>query len=425
MNKVPILFIFLVCLLSCKKDEDVQYPQADILLPNALSVHQVLQPVSFKVSASDETNLESITVYLLDGSLRNAATPVTVQCDENSMIFEGFLFPDDIHLLSGPYFIKAVVSDGTNEKVIYREIYLNEVPLQLKKAVIVTLPASNTIQLDSLNGNSLQSFYSLNSDFSCFIIDSWNQSMVFAGSLTGNLEVKEANYFTPRFTVNNIGSGATSFFVYSDIYESRFFVSDRSGKIKSYEKTAQPGNSIDLGNYYAENFCIGETDLYSASVFNSGSVRSIQKYNLQSGVLQQGTTSTLDVKKMFFNSDEELILFGNEGGTGRIKLYNTAGNTLSEPFIFSGGIIYDACIQSNGLFLVACSGGVYLINGLSLTQNPVITGNPAHHLKIEKISGNIYFSDAGQLFIYNSGFNLITSASASDSIAAIDFLYNK
>lgn len=425
MNKAPFLFVFLVCLLSCKKDEDAQFPQVDILLPNALSVHQVLQPVSFKVSASDETNLESITVYLLDESLRNAATPVSIQCDENSMIFEGFLLPDDIHLASGIYFIKAVASDGTNEKVVYREIYLNEVPLTLKKTILLTRPSASSIQLDSLNGTLLQSFYTHNSDFSSFSIDSWNQSLVFAGSLTGNLEVKEANYYTPRFTVSNTGSGANTFFLYTAVSGSRIFVSDRSGKIKSYEKTAQPGNIIDLGNYFAENFCMNETDLFSASVYNSGSARSIQKYNLQSGVLQQGTPSTLEVKKMFFKNADDLILFGNDGGNGKILFYDIASNSLSEPLIFGGGIIYDACLQSNGYFLVACSGGIYQINSFSLTQSAVITGNPAHHINIEKISGNIYFSDAGQLFIYTSGYNLLSSATASDSIVAIDFLYNK
>lgn len=426
MNKYLPFLIFFVALSSCKKNRDETYPSVQFSSPGFQSSHQVLQPILFKVTASDETDLDKITVHLLNDSYLPITSSAVLICDENSETFESFMLPDDIHLPSGTYYLKAVASDGFNEKVAYREIYLNEVPKQLKTIWVLTYDGNQTIGLDSLQGNTLVNVLNLNQDFSGFITNSYQQMMMIAGSNTGNLTQFHAEYLNTQFSLTNNGSGSTSFFTYLLEINDKTFVADQSGIIRSFRKTSTALNVVDLGNYFAESFCINQDFLISSSILSSGSQKSIQVYYLSSSTLYQSMITTMEVKKMFVLNSDEILMVGNESGLGKIKIYSISGNSLTEPMIFSGGIIRDAAKINDENYLIAHSNGLDQIDLNTINQSNLISGSDHQLVQLDELSQVIYTAHGNILSSYSlSPLNLIQNITASDSIAGLNLLYNK
>lgn len=426
MNKHFGLLIFLVALLSCNKNRDETYPTIQIISPGTNTNHTVLQAINFKVSASDETHLDRITVHLLTASYLPAATPVTMNCDENSETFENYLLPDDIHLPTGTYFIKAVATDGFNEKVAYREIHLNEVPRVLENVWVITNPSTNVTRLDTISGTTLSNAQIISADHSLFISHSYYKMIVEAGGSTGNLLAMDGIYLTNYFTITNTGSGAYDFFTSLLSLEDKFFVADHSGKIKSYRKSQQAVDVISLGNYYAEAFCILDDFITTVSINLSGGQREIQVYYLSSGVFYQSSATNLSTKKMFSLNSDETLLFGNESGLGKIKLFSSSGNNETEPIVFSGGLIYDVCRVDASIFLIAHSNGVHLYDYSTSSQSAILTGNAHQLVRYEDLGNTFYTAYGNSVGHYSlSTVNLIQNYMATDSITGLDLLYNK
>ncbi len=426
MNKHFSLLIFLVVLVSCRKNRDEAYPTVQIISPGTNTNHFVLQTINFKVSASDETHLDRITVHLLTAAYLPAATPVTLNCDENSEIFESYLLPDDIHLETGTYYIKAVATDGFNEKVAYREIHLNAVPRILENVWVVTNPSINVTHLDTVSGTVLANAQIILADHSKFITHSYHKMIVEAGGATGNLLAMDGIYLSNFFTITNTGSGAYDFFTSLLSVGDKFFVADHSGKIKSYRKSQQAVDVIALGNYYAEAFCILDDFVTTVSVNSSGGQREIQVYYLSSGVFYQSLATNLATKKMFSLDTDETLLFGNESGQGKIKLFSSSGNSETEPVVFSGGVIHDVCRMDGTIFLISHSNGVHLYDHSSSSQTAILTGSAHQLVRYEDLGNTFYTAYGNNLGHYSiSPVNLLQNYVAGDSITGLDLLYNK
>lgn len=426
MNKHLSFLIFFVALSSCKKNRDETYPSVQFSSPGFQSSHAVLEPIYFQVSASDETKLDKISVHLLDDSYLPVATSSVLICDENSETFNGSILPSDIHLPSGTYYLKAVATDGFNEKVAYREIYLNEVPRELKTIWILSYGGNQSIHLDSLQGNSLINVLNLNQDFGGFLVNSYQQMMMIAGSQTGQLTQLHAEYLNTQFQLPNTGSGTTTFFTYLWEKNDKTFISDRSGLIRSFRKTSTAIDVVDLGNYFAESFCVSNDFLISSSILSSGSQKSIQVYYLSSSTLYQSMITSMEVKKMFVLNSDEILMIGNESGIGKIKVYSLSGNNFSEPIVFTGGIIRDAAKINDENYLIAHSNGVDQIDLNSLNQANLINGLDHQLVRLDALSQVIFAAHGNILSTYTvSPLNLIQNVTATDSIAGLELLYNK
>jgi hypothetical protein len=334
MNKYYTLIIFLVVIASCRKKQDETYPAISFQAPATNTSFNVLEPVNFKVIASDETKLERITVSLLNGAYLAVAPSATLTCDVNEETFEDYIIPSDIHLPSGTYYLKAVAYDGFNEKVAYREIILNEVPRVLKTVFVSKVDSGTLLFIDSLAGSSFQTCAGVASDLTEVNINSYNQFFVIAGSQSGDLKSIDANSFSNLWNFSNPGTSLSNYFSSTYNYDDKVFVGDKSGKIKSYRRTNQPVDVIDLGNLYAEEMVMNDQFLVCSAVANSGGQRSIRMYYLQSGIFYQSLNINFEIVKMFRASSDEIVLLCNEGGIGKIKTYTISTSAILSHWFF-------------------------------------------------------------------------------------------
>ncbi|MCC6837144.1 MAG: hypothetical protein IT234_01285 [Bacteroidia bacterium] len=97
-----IVFSVLQSILSsCKKDEDTEPPRISISSPYENAIYDVFDVVSVQASVSDNKQLESVSVGLLDDQMNVAyiSVPATITSPSTNINVSYYL--DDIHLESG------------------------------------------------------------------------------------------------------------------------------------------------------------------------------------------------------------------------------------------------------------------------------------------------------------------------------------
>lgn len=426
MNKSLLYLFFLILIFSCKKNRDEQYPTLQIISPGVNTQHNVLDPIPFEVIASDETHLERITVYLLNEDLSPVATPLTLNCSSNESTFESYLITTDIHLPSGQYYVKAEAFDGTNKKVSYREIYLNEVPRVLKNVLIVSQPSLSLIQIDSLSNGQIFNSYSASSDFSFSQVSSYYQMFIVAGAQSGNLLNLDANYFNTNWMITNPLTSTNKYFVSSYAQNDKLFIANEDGFIKSYRKSNQAIDIINVGNQLVKSMLVNNDFILGYAENKITAQKSILVHFLASGIFYQSLNINTTIKKIFKINDNEFLLIGNENSLGKILIYNLNDNSVSEPTIFNNGKIYDASTSINNLILLAHDNGLSTFNLLNYSIGNLSAGATYQLIQYDDINNQIYIAKNNIIDQYNlSPFTLINTSAITDSIVGLHLLYNK
>ena len=133
-----ILFCILFMLTSCEDEDGFYAPVIVFSEPLADDVIKLPDTIDVKVQISSDHTIISVMLTL-------------VNLDKIPVIGGTYFFPDstdfyletslplvDKNLESGPYKLLVTVSDGSNQKNMYRQIIIHEVPVQLKEYIAVT-----------------------------------------------------------------------------------------------------------------------------------------------------------------------------------------------------------------------------------------------------------------------------------------------
>lgn len=127
-NKKPVmqikakisLFFLLLLFSSCQKSADGIFPQIVFLSPNEGHVVES-DSILLRVHVSDNLNLASIRIGVLDENKISVLTPLYIAPKTKDTIIEKVLF-GLASLNSGKYFLHVQAYDGINVKNQYREI---------------------------------------------------------------------------------------------------------------------------------------------------------------------------------------------------------------------------------------------------------------------------------------------------------------
>ncbi len=425
MNKILLYLFFLIFLFSCRKKTDEQFPTLQFFSPGVGTYHHVLDPILFKVKATDETKLETITVKLLNEQLTPVTSSVTLSCSDNDETFESYIITTDIHLSSGLYYLKAEAFDGTNTKVQYREINLIEVPRVLKNLFVVSQPNASLIQIDSVSNGQAFLAHSYSTDFSFSLINSYYSHFGMAGSQTGNYVSFDAEYYNTIFTINNPQS-SLNYFISGYVHGDRTFIADDDGKVKSYRKTASAFDIIDFGNQLVKTMLVHDDYIYAYAQNKSTGQKSIVTRYVASGILSQSLNINTSIQHIYYLNSNELLLIGNENNIGKILIYDIALNSVFEPVVFSGGQIYSSCELNDGKVVIAHDNGLTSLNLSTYALGSLSSGNTYQNMVYDDLSNQLFLVRNNIVEIYSySPFTLLSNTTIADSIIGLHLLYNK
>jgi hypothetical protein len=426
-----ISVLALAFLFGCKKDEDAVKPVITLSTPTHLTTYSALDVVLFVGSVSDETDLATVTLEVVDADFVRVVAPHSFSPRENSLDFSQGIALDDIHLESGTYYAMVTASDGTNEARKWVEINIYEVGLATKGFFIVSEPSPNDIDIHYLDSEgTLSQFQSLSSyDYGGSTVSSYHQQFSIAGAYQGDLvsyHVTTGGLLWSAAIGNTSGQSWFSNLTHSENDLRTYVAVEEEGRIKAYDQVGGVRmNAATLTNYKPGlSIVLGDRLLLEELPLSSG-VAMMTVYFKASGVVDYHQSLGLDVVKMFERNSDEVYIFGNDGGDSEMTIFDVENNSLFSPHPMPTGNIRDAAQVGADFYVIAHETEVKTYTYSSNSLLTFIPGVDADKLAYDQVNQQVLVVTGNTISWYNLSGNLMSTYVHSSPITDLHVLYNK
>jgi len=425
---IPFLFLLLgIC--SCTKDTVTDYPVVEITSPYSLATFNVPGTIQVTGYVSDSKSLTSVTVYIGNSQNIPVEQTITVPITSNTMNVSLTYYLDDIHMLSGQYYMTITASNGTNTASAFQQIYVDGTPT-VRTAIYAISHNSGGVQvwkIDSLFHASLS--YTVSGDYSSSDINSYYQQLYTAGLDSGNVNVYSVPNIASDWSLSGIVS-TTPYFTNIYCNNDAEYVSYHLGYVKCYNHlgTLETIYNVNSGYYPVKTFAWAgwlfaeEKSIYSTSenllTFYQASAAGAGQIVIQGPIVA-----------MYGYDNNDIFVFGNSSGGAYMQLYNIRTNLFYSPVTMPSAKLLSVAQVNASTYLISFNNGTiyqytYGQNGLF----PYINGISASTLCYDNINNQIITATGNTINEYNYGINsanLVASAIISDSIRDLSVLYNK
>jgi hypothetical protein len=434
IHRYLILFtiITLVC-SSCKKEDTNNFPIISIEQPNSSVNCNVPCQFTVKGAAESTYGIEFVTVGVLtkDGTPVSAIQKKTFN-KETKVSFDFIVNITDVYLTNGTYSLKVSSFNGRVVKNEFIDVFISTPPLIIENIYLASETAGvvNIYEYSS-TGNVLVK--TLSSDFGFLFCDSRTERIAVGGKFSDivwmNDEFDEVARVNARSTTfpyfHNYSVNTFDNNNYINVSNEEAFINTYSsdGGIKNSFKVDNSGNS-SLLPYFFQNLSSGHTlvDLEDAAKSNER----LQFYFTTSGFL----INTV----LFANKDlvgvgdlgatsNEVFLFLNEAGVGKVYSYNTSINLINEIKSI-GAEIYNVVQLSNTVYILATDAGIYRYNysnGSSTLFNAVVATN----VYLNKVDNRVLAISGNTLYWFDDLGNIANTSINPEKIEGVGVMYNK
>ncbi len=423
--------IGLAALGACRKEKDTDPPVITVSAPSEGTVYQVPATIPVQAGISDEKKLESVRVQLVDENQYPLAETDVSASLANPFDLSTWLEADDIHLETGTYYVRVSASDGVNTSSRYIGIKLLAVPKVLEKVLLVTTPSPMQVQVSEAGATGLQPYFSLPSDYQGFSVSSYHRHIAIAGSYLSDLVVTEAATFAQAYRIPSFPSTGYPYFLQAryDPERKLLLTAFSTGQVRAYDRRGFPAVSVNLRQNHIAlySFLYGDKLITAQREVNTGQ-RKLALHFTATNTLISEQNVNFDVAAIEKRvSDGQVFIFLNEGSQGKVRLYDQALQTYYEPMALPAGRILAVVKsdQSGERFYIAHETGIYRYSFSPMHLVAIASGVEAQDLAFDTLSGTLYAASGNSLFRYSDNGILLQTWVATDSIKAVDLLYNK
>ncbi|MBI2281565.1 MAG: hypothetical protein HYU68_12885 [Bacteroidetes bacterium] len=423
-----LLYLFLfVLFFSCKKEiTDQQTPIISILKPLSNQNFTAFDTIPIQGIITDNNKITSIVISLRNSNNINALNIISISPNTTSYNLNEQFLLNDLYLPSGEYNLKISAFDGVNQTDTYIPLTINEFP-KSRNGFFIFSNSGSTTQITKLdNGLNSTPFTNIAGDFLNGGVNSLNQQVYSCGNAVGNLVALDANSSSQSWIENNNTSGFPYFMAISS-HESEVYVGFYNRNIKSYTKNGVSKFSAQaFVNSYSSLFLVHENNLLITEQpeISTGVTRLVTYY--LTGFVKDNILLNEDVNAMFSFSTNEVVLFTNVSGNGKLSIYNISSNSTWQPFALNAGQISSCTEVSTGIYLIAQNGIVNLVNMNNFTNSTYLSGVNAQLVKYDVITNEVIVSNGNSLTVYDYATkNVKGNYTHSNTILAFDFWYNK
>jgi hypothetical protein len=432
-RRIVFIIILIVVFFSCRKNKDSSTPSITVSSPLQNSTVTAGNYIHLKAKVTDDKKLEYVRFKLLfsDG-VTQIAEPIEFSVSGNELIIDEIILVGDIHTNSGIYQIIIEAFDGTNKKKVYVDINVIEIPRVFKKMIIVRNSGS-FFSVDSLVGSSFFPFISGTSDFSTASNSDYYQQLYLTGKTSGVLSMYNLNTNTFGWSVaSEMPSSTLPIFYFSEYSLSQDILfqsmaSASSGKLKSITSFGASSKTYTMQAGHYANCMVSSTNHIIAGETSIAGTANYISYYFKSGFGLDFTTSLpMKPKKLFVLSGNEVVVIGNNGSQGELRIYDSNTNGLWEQVDIPVGKIYDALQYDANTYFIAHETGILKFEHSPANLITLVPGDKAQVLSISPVNGLLY-AGVGSLI---KGYNPITGVAAggyscADSVKAILYQFNK
>jgi len=429
MIRIPfhLALLLMVFLFSCKKEiKDNQSPVITISSPQPYQSFTALGSIAVQGNVSDNNTITSVFISLRDANNIRVGDVISIHPNASAVTISEQLFLNDLYLKSGIYTLKISASDGENQTDKYIELTINEYP-KSRNGLFVFSNSGSATEITKLdNALNPTSFTTLSGDFLAGGVNSINQQIISCGNSSGNLVAFDVTSATQSWLVNNNASGLPFFTSFAQ-YNREVFVGYYNRDIKSFtENGSQIFSAQAFVNSYANQLFVHENILLvTAQPEISRGITRLVTYYL-TGFVKDNLLLNEEVKAFFSFTADEVVLFTNLMGNGKLLVYDISSNSTWQPFALGVGSITSATEVSKGVYLITQNGEVNLVNLNTFTKSTYLSGVNAQLVKYDAVTNEVLVVNGANLNSYDYNTKILKNSYIhSNPLLAVDFWYNK
>ncbi|MCX6275304.1 MAG: Ig-like domain-containing protein [Bacteroidetes bacterium] len=412
--------------ISCKKKENAE-PKITITSPESGKVYIPGDTIRVEADISDDGVLESVTLKLLNAAYTPVDHQESFSINSSSYHLSYEYVIENIYLETGNYFITLSTSDADNDENEFRSIFIQGIPKTRKAIYVLTQTDTSHIEVNKLDSaNQLVLQFDVSGDYSGSAISSRFKELNVAGKITGainkfDLISNSLLFYEPAYNAM-IPSFQNLFFT-----NELTFVSYYDGRIKAFDKNGQVQfNSAQPVYYRPGALCVNDKYVFAEAYYAGPGENRLVVLNYPSGIVKQEYNAGLDIASMISKEDNELIIFGNKNGDGKIYQYHVLSNGTNDFHTLFSNTIYSVVAIDNDRYAIATANGLYSYQESSNNLIPVDLSEPAYSLEYDEVNG-ILFVNAGRK-IKEYAFPdavVLNTVISGDSLLDIRIQYNK
>ena len=428
MIKRMIYLVLLTLFFSCKKEEiDNKSPTISILLPLQNQIFTALDTIQVRGIITDNIGITSFSISLRNSNNINVLLGISKNLSTITYNLNEQIILDDLYLTSGSYTLKMSAFDGVNQTDSYIPLTINEFP-KTRNGFFVFSNSGSINQVSKLSNALIATSFSISyGDFLNGLVNSYSHEVITCPSSTGNFSSYDIAVGSENWNLFNNASGLPNF-TGIDQYNHEIYVAFYNGNIRSYLNSNVPEFSgFSLVNSYARKFYVHVNNLLITEQpeISGGKIRLVSYY-LASGAIKDNVELNEDVVSMFDFSANEVVLFSNASGNGKIKVYNINSNSTWQPFALNTGTISSCTELCRGIYLIAQNGNVITVNMNNFTFSTYLSAVNATIVKYDVVTNEVVVTGGNILTVYDYSTKSIKGTyTHSNIILAFDFWYNK
>lgn len=425
-TKLRYLFIIFITIIlwSCKKEDGT--PPRILFTNNFQSTYNYGEAIQFALEASDNETLESITVKIYNLNNQPVLTPITVSPGSASYQYDGEIAIDDIHLISGQYYIQATASDGHNEAIQLKTFQINEAPKELLQIVGLNQNGSNSLSFLKLENSTWSSLFNLPLEYFFCQFDNYDQRLLIAGNTSDGMSSVRledgaitGNSATPFANSNSIWNDATW-----HINSRTFWTACKDGSIRAYNSQASVVNQFSIiGNDVPKQIAVTNDYVVVYNSNLSNTQHRLDVYHKASGNIVHSTSLASAVQQMETLSNDEIWLY-QEQETLKQNVYRIQGNYIDEwtNFRFTPNQNVSCSLISDGKLFLNYSDALrtYNLNGTSMAIGNAYSASKIMH---EVIANQLFVITPNEVFVLNAA--TLVEATTLPPCENVIFQYNK
>lgn len=414
-------------LFACKKDGDTTVPAIEITSPAEGSQYDVGDTIHVVLEVADDVALADVEVKLTDMNLTAVMPTVVLSASGEGGTIRFDYFLDDMSVLSGTYYLQAVVHDAArNSAKNFVAVNITEVPRELKGFfAVTTMPGFVTLhRIDtSWTSTSLGTFAG---DFTDLAVNAWWQQVAFTGSVTGITRCFTIDGAHPGWTINPLPS-AGPYWGNVIAHERDWLINYRTdGLIKATTSNNTISATYNAnGGYFFRNFSFSGDRMYADMIDLAGTSRLLGVYQGGGGAIQQ-TVLNIDPVTILPRDETTVYIAGNMGNQGKLLIYDYDMNGTWEPIVLPAGKLLSATEINAGTLLIAMDNG----NIYRFTYSPVglIVWHSviAEHIRYDDAGGTVVTSEGTSIKQYDyPQTGVLDQFNLADSARDIELWYNR
>ncbi|MGB0888319.1 MAG: Ig-like domain-containing protein [Vicingaceae bacterium] len=416
-------------LIGCSKDKDTTKPTVEIHSPQNGLIINGIDTIQVLATIFDDITIKSVSVSLINDNDIPVLNSISKKPDTKNYDLNVSYFFNDNQLPSGQYHLRVKADDGENVHAEYIVVNYNE-PAREREGVFVVSNSASWSHFYLLDGGySASLFKSIAGDYLNAEVNSATQQIVYASSKTGAVSATDIITLGSDWSIPISNSSSVPYYTGSYYHNNNLYLGRRDGFIEAFNQYGSPKfSSVGHSGFYAESMLIDDEFLITEEqsvVLND--VRLLY-YPLGSGIIYKTTdVNTKDIKGIYKKDFQTIILLANNfTNTGEILWYDIVSGGITDPYNVNIGKIEASMELSAGVYLVAESGNLTILNTNSFSKTAYINGIGATNFWYDAFANELFVGSGNVLSVYDFSSKLLKGTYTHGSqVKDVTFWYNR